>query len=229
VVPLVAPVESNGPHRHLRVAPSNSRDDDAAAGERTQMRRSLRHRRAGLTAQQRSVAARAIALHVARTRWLQGARPIGLYAAVGYEVDTGPLSELARQRRCPIYLPQIASYRERRMQFVLESSTPAVINRHGIREPRGHKRIAAAALSVVFMPLLGFDARGTRLGSGAGYYDRVFSFRRQRLRWHRPLLVGVAFRCQELPYIEPQRHDVPLDALVSEDGVRYFSHRGSIP
>jgi 5-formyltetrahydrofolate cyclo-ligase len=130
---------------------------------------------------------------------------------------------VARQRHCPVYLPRISDYHQRRMEFVLESSAPRVRNRHGIPEPATRKRISVRALSVVFMPILGFDARGTRLGSGAGYYDRLFSFRRYRSEWHRPLLVGVAYRCQELAHIDPQQHDVPLDALVSEDGVRYFS------
>jgi 5-formyltetrahydrofolate cyclo-ligase len=224
VVPLVAPVESNGPHRHLRVTPPDSIDSELAASERTQLRRKLRRRRADLTLQQRTCAARAIASQVARTRWLHGARPIALYASVGYEVDTRPLAQLARLRYCPLYLPRITDHRARRMQFVRESVEPDVRNRHGIAQPRGSRSIAAWALSVVFMPLLGFDAHGTRLGSGAGYYDRVFSFRRHRLRWHRPVLVGIAYRCQELPFIPPQQHDVALDALVTEDGVRYFGH-----
>jgi 5-formyltetrahydrofolate cyclo-ligase len=75
---------------------------------------------------------------------------------------------------------------------------------------------------VVFLPLLGFDPEGTRLGSGAGYYDRVFAFRRRRHSWHRPLLVGLAYGCQQVEHIDLGRHDVPLDAVVTELGVQYF-------
>jgi len=108
------------------------------------------------------------------------------------------------------------------MVFALES-TSAASNRHGIPEPAAGKIVSARALSIVFLPVLGFDARGARLGSGAGYYDRLFWFRRHRLHWHRPLLVGIAYRCQELAHIDLHEHDVPLDALVSEDGIRYFT------
>jgi 5-formyltetrahydrofolate cyclo-ligase len=208
------------------VTPPNS-PDPIATSERQELRRTLRQRRAALDAQQRDAAAGRIASHVAHTRWLRGARPIGLYAAVGYEVDTRPLSDLARAHHCPLYLPRICDYRGHRMQFVRQSVAPAVPNRHGILEPRGHDTIAPWALSIVFLPLLGFDAHGTRLGSGAGYYDRLFSFRLHRRQWHRPLMVGIAYCSQEVPFIEPQTHDVPLDALVSEDGVRYFRHEGS--
>ena len=225
MVPLVAPVESNGPHRHLRVTPPNS--IDGLAGERIELRRQLRALRASLSAAERLSAARKIAAHVADTRWLHGGRPVGMYASVGYEVATGRLRALARSRHCPVYLPQIADYRQRRMVFALESSLTALIpNRYGIPEPAPDKTIRTAALSVVFMPLLGFDARGTRLGSGAGYYDRLFAFRRRRIQWHRPLMVGIAYRCQQLAHIQAADHDIPLDALVSEDGVAYFSSHG---
>jgi 5-formyltetrahydrofolate cyclo-ligase len=222
VIPLVAPVESNGPQRHLRVAPPDS-SDRAEALDRTQMRRALRARRANLSPAQRASAAHRIASHIATTRWLRGGRPIGLYWAVGYEVAITPLEALARQRHCPVYLPRISDYRQHRMTFVLESSAPGLRNRHGIPEPAGRIGMSAHALSVVFLPVLGFDARGTRLGSGAGYYDRLFSFRRHRHSWHRPLLVGIAYHCQQLPQIDRHEHDVPLDALVSEDGVTYFT------
>jgi 5-formyltetrahydrofolate cyclo-ligase len=209
------------------VAPPNS--IGCATSERTSLRRALRARRAKLSAAQRRAAARLIAAHVARTRWLHGGRAIGLYAATGYEVATGFLYDLARQRHCPVYLPRIYDYRQHRMMFALESAISARRNRYGILEPDTHRTISARALSIVFMPVLGFDARGARLGSGAGYYDRLFAFRRHRHSWHRPLLVGIAYRCQEVESIDLQEHDVLMDALVSEEGVRYFGAKEQQP
>jgi 5-formyltetrahydrofolate cyclo-ligase len=193
---------------------------------RVEMRRELRARRASLGAAQRHSAAITIASHVAASRWLHGRRSIGLYSSVGYEVDTAALLTLARTRHCPIYLPRISDYRQRRMQFVADSLLPALRNPHGIPEPAARQTLSVRALSVVFMPLLGFDSRGTRLGSGGGYYDRLLSFRRHRIHWQRPLLVGIAYRCQELPHIVASEHDVPLDAVVNEDGITYFSSQG---
>ena len=79
------------------------------------------------------------------------------------------------------------------MRFARDRDDLSLINRHGIPEPPLAETLAARNLSVVFLPLLGFDRHGTRLGSGAGYYDRAFAFRRRRQSWHRPLLVGLAF------------------------------------
>jgi len=67
------------------------------------------------------------------------------------------------------------------------------------------------------MPLLGFDKRGTRLGYGGGYYDRTLGTLSKR-----PRLVGIAFAIQELPEIPREAHDVPLDMIVTEDGVHSF-------
>ena len=67
------------------------------------------------------------------------------------------------------------------------------------------------------MPLLGFDKAGTRLGYGGGYYDRTLATLR-----HKPMLVGLAFAAQQLDHIPAESHDVPLDAVVTEEGVEFF-------
>jgi 5-formyltetrahydrofolate cyclo-ligase len=224
VIPLVAPVESNGSHRQLRVTPLNSIPERDAARSlgRDALRQRLRARRRELDPAQRAAAALAITRHIDATRWLRVPRPVGLYVSVGLEVSTEPLRALARRRRCPVYLPRITDYRRHSMVFARDRGELSLPNRHGIPEPALDQSVPARTLSVVFLPLLGFDDDGARLGSGAGYYDRAFAFRRHRRSWHRPLLVGLAYRCQRLDHIELGRHDVPLDAVVTEDGVNYI-------
>jgi 5-formyltetrahydrofolate cyclo-ligase len=228
VIPLVAPVESNGSYRHLRVAPLNSLTASAASAapppdRRRDIRRRLRKHRAELTPAQRAAAARAITMHIAATRWLRGPRAIGLYVSIGAEVPTEALRALAARRNCPVYLPCIVDYRYRRMVFARDPGALPSVNRLGIPEPAALRTIPVRALSVVLLPILGFDRLGTRLGTGGGYYDRMFAYRRHRHSWHRPLLVGIAYQCQQLPAIERSSHDVPLDAVVTEDGVSMFT------
>jgi 5-formyltetrahydrofolate cyclo-ligase len=176
-----------------------------------------------MSAQQRTIAARAITAHIAATRWLRGERAIGLYVSIGSEVPTASIRALAGRRHCPVYLPCIVDYRHRRMVFARDAGPLTAINRLGIPEPAPLRIIPVRALSVVLLPLLGFDRRGTRLGTGGGYYDRMFAYRRHRHTWHRPLLVGIAYQCQQLAMIEHASHDVPLDAVVTEDGVTVFT------
>lgn len=195
----------------------------AGTEPRDAVRRVLRSRRGALGEAQRNAAAAAITRHIGATNWLHGARPIGLYVSVGTEVRTDALRTLARRRHCPVYLPRIADYRRRVMVFTREREPRMLRNRHGIPEPAAAHWVAARTLSVVFVPLLGFDLRGTRLGAGAGYYDRLFAYRRHRHSWRRPLLIGLAYSCQRVEHIEPTGHDVPLDAVVTEEGVLRFT------
>ena len=228
MIPLVAPVESNGSYRHPRVTPLNSLAASAAGvapgpDGRRDIRRRLRKRRAELTPAQRAAGARAITARIASTRWLRGGRSIGLYVSIGAEVPTDALRALAARRNCPVYLPSIVDYRYHRMVFARDEGALPSINRLGIPEPAALRIIPVRALSVVLLPILGFDRHGTRLGTGGGYYDRMFAYRRHRHSWHRPLLVGIVFQCQLLPVIERSSHDVPLDAVVTEDGISIFS------
>ena len=85
------------------------------------------------------------------------------------ELDTAPLIALAASRGCRVYLPRIDRRRARRtMRFVRDDRAPAAINRLGIAEPRGLADARARWLDVVFLPLVGFDRSGVRLGSGGG-------------------------------------------------------------
>ena len=70
---------------------------------------------------------------------------------------------------------------------------------------------------VMLVPLLGFDKFGTRLGYGGGYYDRTLAYMQKK-----PKLVGLAFAAQELDVIPREGHDVPLDMVVTEAGLRTF-------
>src|SRR5207253_1457477 len=79
--------------------------------------------------------------------------------------------------------------------------------------------LRARRLDVVFLPLVGFDAQGVRLGTGGGYYDRAFAFRRGRSAWHVPRLVGLAYAFQQVERIAPAAHDVLLDAVVTDEGI----------
>jgi len=165
---------------------------------------------------ERDASARLIAHHADCWLRLRPSWRIALYAALPEELDSTPLIDLARARGCPLYLPRIDRHSlGRKMQFVAMDGRHRS-NRLGIAEPEGSQVIGARWLDVVFLPLVGFDSRGVRLGTGGGYYDRAFAFRRWRKVWHTPLLVGLAYSFQQLEVIIPAAHDVLLDAVITE-------------
>jgi 5-formyltetrahydrofolate cyclo-ligase len=214
--------ESNGSYRHPRVAlPLKSPPPSA---DLAALRRWLRAQRRGITGAKRRDAARRIARHVDAARWLRSGRQIGLYLAMPDELDTGPLLALARARGCHIAVPRIVSTRQNRMHFE-ELAGPLRRGAFGISEPRNGRTRSARSLDVVFMPLLGFDREGNRLGMGRGFYDRFFAHRARLKHWRRPLLVGLAYDEQHVPGLQRAAHDVPLDALVTQSTVLRFPRR----
>ena len=182
------------------------------------LRAGLNAARRALTPGERARAARRIAHHAEHALHLRSGARVALYAALPHELDCAPLLELAERRGCRIYLPRIDRPRAARgMRFIARGARLRV-NHLGIEEPQGDAALGARWLDVVFLPLVGFDRRGVRLGSGGGYYDRAFAFRRWRSVWHAPLLVGVGYACQELEHIVAAAHDVRMDMVITEEG-----------
>ena len=206
--------ESNGPHRHLRVASTNP--PDAA---RRALRASLLKRRREVPPGERTRAAHLVAKNVERHLHLKAGWRIALYASLPSELDSTPLIEFARARGCRVYLPRIDRSRASRGMRFIEMRGGMRRNRLGIEEPTLDAALGARWLDLVFLPLVGFDRYGLRLGTGGGFYDRAFAYRRWRAAWHTPPLVGVGYAFQQLERIAPEAHDVRMDAVVTEEGI----------
>ncbi|MBW4049912.1 MAG: 5-formyltetrahydrofolate cyclo-ligase [Proteobacteria bacterium] len=186
---------------------------------RRSLRASLRAKRRAVSAAERAHAARQIARYADHALNLRSGRRIGIYAATAEELDTSCLIALALRRACRVYLPRIdRRARARSMRFA-QLTQRRSFNRFGIAEPEGPQLASARLLDVVFLPLVGFDRHGMRLGMGAGYYDRAFGFLRLRSVWRAPLLVGIGYASQEVDRIAAAAHDVPLDLVITERGV----------
>lgn len=183
------------------------------------MRRDLRARRSSVSAERREQAGRDVARHVLAEARLQRVVRVALYAALPDELPTRALFEALRDagRRC--LLPRI---RERALEFVpvvdWDELVPAQL---GILTPppeRPAERLRPEDAALV--PGLAFDRSGRRLGQGGGFYDRAFAERGSS-----PLLVGVAFAVQLVDEVPADSRDRPVDAIVTERGLRWCEER----
>jgi 5-formyltetrahydrofolate cyclo-ligase len=93
----------------------------------------------------------------------------------------------------------------------------------GIVEPATGPYLTIRQLDAVFMPLVGFDEAGNRLGMGGGYYDRSLAFMRARGAVTGPRLIGLALELQRVAELRTQWWDIPLHAVVTERGVQRFT------
>ena len=70
--------------------------------------------------------------------------------------------------------------------------------------------------TLLLVPCVGYGPEGVRLGYGGGFYDRTLATLQPR-----PFTVGLAYSFGFLPWLEAEPHDVPLDAVLTEDGVAW--------
>jgi 5,10-methenyltetrahydrofolate synthetase len=67
---------------------------------------------------------------------------------------------------------------------------------------------------VVIAPVVGFEASCYRLGYGGGFYDRTLASMPRR-----PRVFGVGYAQAAIATIFPLAHDIPMSAIVTEEGV----------
>jgi|SRR5690625_1212862 len=88
------------------------------------------------------------------------------------------------------------------------------VNHLGIPEPESGEKVPAAELDLVLVPMLAGDPLKNRLGYGQGYYDRFLG---GLPAVKAGLLFEVCISSEPLPV---NSHDVPLDYLITEQGIR---------
>ena len=188
------------------------------AATRDALRRQLKKARAAVEAATRERAAHAVADHLAPLLDELAPRTVAGYAALGGELPIFSALADCRARGRVTLLPALVG--DRLAFSPYDEDTPMRPDRFGIDEPvvDEEDRLPPAALDVVLVPLVGFDEDLARLGMGGGFYDRSFAMRRDAPA--PPHLVGVAFELQRVPSVSPDWCDVPLDAVVTESGVR---------
>lgn len=189
------------------------------SNSRSALRRQLRAARRALSAQQQRHASKQLFRRLAQHPLFLRSRHIAFYLTNDGEIDPARLIQHAARLGKACYVPVLSRWPQHQMRFQrLTKSQRWKKNRYGIREPvcQKHHQVPAWRLSLVLMPLVGFDLQGNRLGMGGGFYDRTFAYRKQRQTWLGPTLLGVAHHCQQVPALPVASWDIPLDAIITD-------------
>jgi 5-formyltetrahydrofolate cyclo-ligase len=186
--------------------------------EKQQLRQKIRTKRAQLTPEFRQQTANKIANIITKKYIYQKSKYIAAYIAVNGEVNPLPLMQHAWAENKTCYLPILT--KEHKLLFAkYETNDPLINNRYNIPEPQPNNLIDPQDLDIVITPLVAFDKDNNRLGTGAGYYDRTFSFIKKSKN-HKPYLIGIAYEFQKVTVLSPDPWDVPLDLIVTEQNNR---------
>jgi 5-formyltetrahydrofolate cyclo-ligase len=157
----------------------------------------------------------------ARIRQLEqyrAAKRIALYLATNGEINLERLWRSAPLHRKHCYFPVLKD--DNVLSFLPATPTSTFYkNRFGIDEPCVSQSYAISPekLDVMFLPLLAFDRKGTRLGMGGGYYDRTLAITKPAF------LVGIAYEFQLQTFIEAAEWDIPLNVVITEHNMYWKS------
>ena len=116
-----------------------------------------------------------------------------------------------------IYLPKIFPNKELRFNLLSDESI-LVKNKYGISEIDDNKNyIALEEFDIIFIPFVGVDKNGYRLGYGGGYFDRAIE--KIKLCVSKPLVLGIGYDYQVMNISFGESHDMKYDTVITESRV----------
>ena len=160
------------------------------------LRNSIQQVRSKIPASYQSASSNQICTRIRSLEPYRRAKRIALYYSIQGEIDLSPVWNSAPLQGKFCYFPVLTEH----LTLLFIPATPATPfkkNKYGVSEPDVSPDLAIPAdeLDLIFMPLVAFDVRCTRLGMGAGYYDRTLENKTKCL------LLGVGYQFQRVDFI----------------------------
>ena len=122
--------------------------------------------------------------------------------------DLNMLGGREHQRR--IGLPVVNKEHKTLIFYSWYPGCPMEVDAYDIPKP---KDTAIIVPSLLFVPCVGYAPGVYRLGYGGGFYDRTLATLQPK-----PFTVGLAYSNALVPDFQPEAHDVPLDAILTDAG-----------
>lgn len=176
------------------------------------LRQSVLEARRAMTPATRQTASRQILAELYTLPDFVAARTVFLYASMADEVQLYPLMEYCLLLEKTVCLPLITG--PGTMDAVKLPSMDALIpGKFGIKtiDPVRCELVPPSVIDLIVVPGAAFDARGRRLGLGAGYYDRFMAERAPQAR-----RIALAFDCQLADCVPVEPHDQIVDLVITE-------------
>jgi 5-formyltetrahydrofolate cyclo-ligase len=139
-----------------------------------------------------------------------GSVAIGLYWPIRKEIDLLRwANELAAQRNLVLCLPVVVTPKAPLEYWRWTQGEALARGIWNIPVPAQRDVVLP---DIMLAPLVGFDKARYRLGYGGGYFDRTLASLPRR-----PVVIGIGYDFSALDTIFPQGHDIPMDAVITEN------------
>jgi 5-formyltetrahydrofolate cyclo-ligase len=130
------------------------------------------------------------------------------YFAVGSEANPDIFLKRAAEIGCAICMPYVTS-KVSPMRFLSWAIDDTLEKGPmGLWQPPADNEELTP--DIIMTPLVAFDRRLSRLGQGAGHYDRALSL------LDNAITLGIAWSVQETSSVPTDPWDIPLDAILTE-------------
>lgn len=187
------------------------------------LRAHYRRKRDALRDGEREMCAQQVADHLCASFPTTQESVVAVYYPMGGELSLLPFVERLRVQSVCVALPVIVKENMPLQFSVWDVNKPLVKSAYvPVQEPA--LDAVAVIPDVIYVPLVAFDRKGTRLGQGGGYYDRTLFGLRRYAEEKGCLLtvVGVGYACQEAKKLPVDESDEKLDYMVTEKEILSF-------
>ena len=183
------------------------------AVEKIELRKRLKKARAQFSAEQVAASSAQVARQILACDAYKNAACIMGYLAFGKELSVDVVLEAALAEGKTVLVPLVVSATEIVPVRLLDMHN-FELDRFGIRSVRQPaEQFDAAALELVLVPGVAFGEDGSRLGMGAGYYDRFLP------KAENAVLMGIAYDAILQKNLPRDEFDVCMQLLASESGI----------
>jgi 5-formyltetrahydrofolate cyclo-ligase len=179
---------------------------------KAEFRTHLKARRDALPEEARALWSMAIAEHLHRLCQNRRITRIGAFWPFGSEIDLR--SAVTSHPQWLWFFPRVASTEPPRLAWGTE---PLEKGQWGIMEPALAQHFLPP-VQLLLVPGLAFDDDGYRMGYGRGFYDALLAKLPEGI-----LTIGVGFESQMHLPVPVEPHDWPVQALLSETGLRLLT------
>jgi len=186
------------------------------------IRARMRQKRRSLDECQQDVAAYGLLKNLLKVQSFIQCKRVSMYFPNDGEIDPTlvMVKALAMSKQC--FYPIIFPGRKPKLFFArVVAGTRLKADRMGIPSPLvpSTQWLKPSQLDVILLPLVSFDAGGSRIGMGGGFYDASLAFLSARQHWQRPRLIGIAHEIQRVEKIAADHWDIPLEMIVTDQAI----------
>ena len=190
--------------------------DDASAAKR-ELRAGIRERRSSMSAEARAAADEAIGAHLVQLASDLNSRSIAAYLSTPLEPQTRGFLAWACERDIRVLLP--ISREDGLLDWATYDGDEEDVDILGMPTPTSELLgpIAINDVDLIVVPAAAVDRSGMRMGWGRGYFDRTLGSMERC-----PPVYAVIFDDELVDSLPAERHDQPVDGVVTPSGIVAF-------